>query len=108
MAGRKIATEAEARACLDEVARVDGDRAAWARARGLDGRSLNAWRINLARRDRRRADPPVLRVVELVPAEVAVHAAPTYRVGCGVFAVEVPADFDDDVVARLLRVVARC
>ena len=45
---RKIADETEARRCL-RAARLAGLSAGeWARARGIDGRSLNAWRMNLA------------------------------------------------------------
>ena len=47
---RKITDEREARRCLTAAARSGNAPGAWARANGIDGRSLNAWRINLARR----------------------------------------------------------
>jgi hypothetical protein len=47
-AGRKIEDEREARACLKAAKGENLGR--WARAHGIDGRSLNAWRINLEAR----------------------------------------------------------
>lgn len=77
---RKIADETEARRCL-RAARLAGLSAGeWARVRGIDGRSLNAWKMNLAGRGApgtiaapRRSKPtpprPAARaLVELVPA----------------------------------------
>jgi hypothetical protein len=68
---------------------------------GVDARSLNAWRITLARRDARR--PHLVELVAQAPAMVA-----TYRVRCGSFEVELTDDFDDGTLGRLLRVVAAC
>lgn len=80
---------------------------AWAREQGIDGRSLNAWRLNLARTDRRLEERalPELRMLELVPATCAEA---TYKVRCGPFVVEVDAAFDDQTLRRLLAVVAAC
>mgnify|MGYP006883436319 FL=1 len=78
------------------------ERAEWARANGVDARSLNAWRLNLGRSQ---TESPTLRLVEIVPE------APTeepLRVSCGLFVVEVPAGFDERTLARLLGVVAAC
>jgi transposase-like protein len=47
---RRVVDEREALALLAKVARAGGDVGAVARAHGVDGRSLNAWRCNLARR----------------------------------------------------------
>lgn len=47
MAGRKIEDEAEARSCLKAAVASGEGRAVWARRHGIDGRSLNAWRVNL-------------------------------------------------------------
>ena len=103
MAGRKIRDEREARACLEAVDQSGMERAHWARANGIDGRSLNAWRLNLERTPRPR--PSELRLVELV-AEDSVDAG--FRVECGPFVVEVPPGFDEGALARLLGVVATC
>lgn len=107
MAGRKITDEAEARRCLQAAAASGEGRAVWARRHGIDGRSLNAWRMNLDRTGgatRRTAD---LRLVELV-ASTARPPGPGCRIRCGSLVVEVDADFDDHVLARLLTAVAAC
>jgi hypothetical protein len=49
MSQRKIRTADDARACLAAAQASGLPRAAWARAHGIDARSLNAWRLNLAR-----------------------------------------------------------
>lgn len=103
MAGRKIRDERDARECLDAVEQSGMERAAWARANGIDGRSLNAWRLNL---QRLQPEIDALRIVELIPQGQTRET--TFRVGCGPFIVEVPPDFDDNALARLLGVVAAC
>ena len=81
------------------------ERADWAKENGIDPRSLNAWRINLGRTGAH--DGP--RMVELVAGSQGhVSASATYTVRCGRFAVEIDADFDEQVVTRLLTVVASC
>jgi transposase-like protein len=106
MAGRKVRDRAEAEAALAAMAATGTTLARWARAHGLDGRSLNLWRLNLERRGGSRVSTyPGLRLVELV-AESA--PAPTYRVHAGSFTVEVADTFDEDVLRRLLRVVSSC
>lgn len=79
MEHRKVVDEREARALLAKAARSGADLVAVARAHGVDGRSLNAWRYNLARGAR----PPTAPVgaasrrrrqaglVELVPTAAA-------------------------------------
>ena len=103
MARRKIRDEADALRCLAEVDASGLALAEWARHNGVDGRSLNAWRMNL----RRRQGGPRPRLLELVPRVAPVRAA-RYVVRCGELAVEVGEDFDDDTLYRLLRVVAAC
>jgi hypothetical protein len=110
MAGRRIHDEREAREALDQVARTGSDRVNWAREQGIDPRSLNAWRLNLARRDRR--EHPALRLVELVAAPVTAPdsdiARPVLQVRCGTFVVDVRPDVDDRLLARVLALVASC
>lgn len=103
MAGRKIRDAAEARGCFAEVAEGQ-TRAEWARANGIDPRSLHAWWLNLGGR-RPRSRTPSLRLVELVPA-----AAPAarYVVRVGAMTVEVDERFDEATLGRLLRVLAAC
>lgn len=107
MAGRKIMDEAEARSCLQGVAASGEGLAVWARRHGIDGRSLNAWRVNLERAGWVLRSAPELRLVELV-ASTPRPVAPGCRVRCGSLVVEVDADFDDEVLVRLLTAVAAC
>lgn len=102
MTRRKIKDAADARACLEAAAESGLDRAAWARAHGVDARSLNAWRLNLGRSTETAAP---LRLLELVSPAGSVAV---YRVHTRGFMVEVEDDFDDHVLARLLAVVAGC
>ena len=55
MRSRKNADETDAHACLDAAARSRRARTEWARAHGVDARSLKAWRSN---HDRREPPPP--------------------------------------------------
>lgn len=111
MSKRKIKDEVEARKCLADVSASRLSLAEWARAHGVDGRSLNSWRVNLARREGGRP-----RLVEWVPSgAAAVETAPfrmlepaRYTVRCGDLAVEVDEHFNADTLRRLLRVVASC
>ena len=105
MAGRRIRNEREAREALAQVAEAGVDRVDWARERGIDPRSLNAWRLNLARRQRAERGP--LRLVELV-AEPNAAASSVVHVRCGPFVVDVTADVDDRLLARVLAAVASC
>lgn len=102
MAGRKIQDEADAVQCLDAQRASGLELAQWAMRHGIDGRSLNSWRMNLARRGTARRAP---RLVELVAS-----GGPTarYTVRCGRLAVEVGDDFDQETLFRLLQVVASC
>jgi hypothetical protein len=102
MAGRKIEGEAEARRCLAAVESSTLSLADWARTQGIDGRSLNMWRVIFARHGIARPAP---RLVELVPS--APRAA-SIVVRCGAFRVEVDEDFDQDVLHRVLQVLAAC
>lgn len=107
MVPRKVRDAQEARSLLEEAARRRVPRAVLARQVGIDPRSLNAWRVNLARREARGRPQgePALRLVELVSE---VQAAHPMVVTCGPFAIEVPADFDEAALTRLLRLVASC
>ena len=106
MAGRKVGSEQEARRCL-AAARAAGERAGdWARTHGIDGRSLNAWRVNLERHGapRPRAAP---RLVELVPTTPAAPAA-RYVLHVGGVELELGDDFHEDTVRRLVQVLLSC
>lgn len=106
MAGRKIRDAADARACLAAMEGSGLARADWARAHGIDGRSLNAWRLNLERSDSESGWRPV-RLVELVATD-ASPPSERYVIRSGAFTVEVGELFEDATLLRLLRVVASC
>ena len=109
MEHRKVVDEREARALLAKAARPGMDLVAVARAHGVDGRSLNAWKSNLERGARtlptggtpRRARGTGL--IELVPAVVADSPRPR---GGGRYTLRVMGaelEFGDDVRADTLR-----
>jgi transposase-like protein len=79
MAGRKIRDAHDARSCVDAAESSGVARAEWAREHGIDGRSLHAWHMNLARRA---SEPTPLPLVELVPSAPSA-ATPCVRVRCG-------------------------
>ena len=107
--GRKIEDEAEARQCLAAAKRKGLSVGDWARAHDIDGRSLNAWRVNLGRREasaqpRRRkskAAPTARALVELLPASPSVAVA-----GRGRYVLEVArarVEFGDDLSVETLH-----
>lgn len=99
---RKIEDERDAWRCLKAAAAAGLSVAAWARAHGVDGRSLNAWRLNLAQ-----AQPAMPKLVELVAAPQARHGA-RYVVRVGEVALEVGADFDEETLVRIVRALRAC
>ena len=108
MAGRRILNETEARRCLG-AARSSGrgELATWARAHGIDGRSLNAWRVNLERRGKpaRRVGP---RLVELVPAIAADSSSSRYVLHIGSVELELGDDFNEQTLRRLVGLLKSC
>lgn len=107
MAGRKIRDAADARACLSAAARARGmTRAEWAREHGIDGRSLNSWRVNLERGSAKPTKKRRVRLVELVAAPPVQPVR--YVIRLGDVAVEFDQHFDDATLRRVLQVVAAC
>ena len=100
MQHRKIKNRRDAECCLNAAAKGAQTPTEWARANGVDGRSLRCWQMAI---EGRRVPAP-LRLVELVVAPSS--PPPSYTVRCGAFEVDAPPDFDDAVLGRLLRVVA--
>jgi transposase-like protein len=109
MAGRKVFNEFDAQRCLAAVRRSGAPLGDWARAHGIDGRSLNLWRANLARRGQRRTRPTPAQVIELVPvaSPTGVARAPFVLRVAGA-ELEVGADFDDASLRRLVRLLKSC
>ena len=80
----------------------------WARAHGVDGRSLHCWYLSL-RGPKGGLKPPVpVRLVELVPEVQNVTGSSGFLVRTGDVEIELGADFDEAALGRLLRVVGAC
>lgn len=102
--GRKLRNAEEARQALAAVERAGVPRAVWAHANQINARSLNAWRLILAR-----SAPTAVRLVELVAEPEASASRPSgCTVRCRDVVVELDTDFDDDVLVRVLQAVRRC
>lgn len=110
--GRKIEDEREAARCLRAAERRGLSAGDWARAHGVDGRSLHAWQMNLARRgaawsatgreasSRPKKKPAACALVELVPAVTPVaQQSGRYALVVGGARVE----FGDDASVVTLR-----
>jgi hypothetical protein len=107
MAGRKVFNEQDARRCLAAVKASRRELATWAREHGVDGRSLNLWRLNLERRGAVRVRAVAPRLVELVASPRAVAHVPfVLRVG-GV-ELEVNVSFDEVALRRLVGLLKSC
>ena len=104
MQRRKIANEAEARKALSAVARSGAGIGAWARAHGIDGRSLHAWDMAFARRGTRMKRKAL---VELVAASAAVSSA-RYAIRVGGFSFEFSDDAREETLRRVLAVLRAC
>ena len=101
MARRKINGEAEAAALLKEWRAESVDFDVFCKEQGVDGRSLQCWRMTFAKRE-----PEAMRLLELtLPRE---KAAASYRIHVGDYTVEVDDDFQDETLTRLLTAVGRC
>jgi hypothetical protein len=108
MAGRKLVNEEDARRCLAAVKASRRELATWAREHGVDGRSLNLWRVNLERRGvvRKRVTTPKL--VELVVAPTPVGPRARFVLRVGGVELEVGDHFDDASLRRLVGVLKSC
>jgi hypothetical protein len=108
MSKRKIADEEDARACLDRAKVAGQSPGEWARSNGVDGRSLNIWRVNLERAGPRRRvgssvanDLPRIGLVELVPRAERVESGSGAR-----YVLEIEGtrlEFGDDASSATLR-----
>ena len=99
---RKIRDRQDALTCLEAVQTSGMRLTPWARAHGVDTRSLNCWRLNLRWR------PPEARLVDLVPDTVPVRDRARYIVRVDGVEVEVDDPFREETLARLLDRVASC
>ncbi len=118
--GRKIEDEREAVRCLRAAERKGLSAGDWARAHGVDGRSLHAWQMNLARRGmtwpaKRRKSPPSKRrsathaLAELVPAPTPVaQQSGRYALVVGGARVEFGDDASLATLRRVLEALRPC
>lgn len=104
---RKIEDEREARAFLKAAKRAGVPLQAWARAHGIDGRSLNAWRMNLGRSRARTRTTPSPGLVELVPTPT-VSSASRYAVRVADATIELGDDFREETLVRIVRALRSC
>jgi hypothetical protein len=113
---RKIRDADDARACWAAAQASGLDARAWARAHGVDGRSLNTWRMNLGlggaprRALRSQAKPSRARAqfVELVTAPTPVAPRGRYLVRVGIAEVEFDDAFREETLRRLVSVLRSC
>jgi len=104
---RKIEGARDASACV-KAARVAGlSLGAWARRHGVDGRSLHAWSVNLTRSPSATDIVVKPRLIELVPT-AAPRGPARYVVRVGDAMIEVGDDFQDETLARVVRVLRAC
>lgn len=109
MAGRRIFNEQDARRCLAAVKLSRADLATWARAHGVDGRSLNLWQVNLSRRGAPspRAVKPV-QLVELVPAVPRNVPRAPYVLHVDGVELEIGEEFNEQSLRRLVGLLKSC
>jgi hypothetical protein len=107
---RKVVDEKDARACLAAIARSGETLGRWTQRNGIDGRSLGAWRNNLAprspRRPRGRTGAPA-QLVELVPV-TRTGSTRRYVVRVGDVRIEVGDGFDVTTLRRLVGALRAC
>lgn len=103
---RKVPNAETAQAWLDAAQRSGLTRAQWCAEAGVDARSLQCWRIALARR----AAWPSAQFVELVPVpdRRPVAGPPALRMHVNEVVIEVAAGFHSESLAEVLRVVRAC
>lgn len=114
-AGRKISDEDEARRFVMAAERAGQGGGEWARAHGIDGRSLHVWNMAL---NRRRNSAPAARrpskrspkqaLVEIVPRAPVVTTSAKYILEHNGVRVEFGDDVSADTLRRVLLVVRSC
>lgn len=116
-AGRKIEDESEAQRCVAAARRSGIRPGEWARAHGIDGRSLHAWAVNLGRRGatvQRRAKPataPAARargLVEIVPVAGVTSPKARYVLAVGGARIEFGDDASVATLRRVLEALRSC
>lgn len=116
MAGRKIVDAAEARRLVAAIHRSGKSTGEWVRGRGIDGRSLQAWKMTFERQGtavskRRRPLPARAKpkaLVELLPKSAFATRPAKYVLERDGVRLEFGEDFADDTLRRVLLVLRSC
>ena len=103
---RKVPDAETAQSWLAAAERSGLTRAQWCAEEGVDARSLQAWRIALARRAARARAHAFVELVARVPAPAA--EPPALRMHVGDVVIEVAPGFHPASLAEVLRVVRSC
>lgn len=103
---RKIRDEADAVACIGAARRTGRETSEWAREHGVDGRSLNAWKANIARRGtKRRPRAAPVGLIELVPV---TRAQGRYALHVGGLCVEFDDHCEVETLQRVVTALRAC
>ena len=104
---RKVRDERDARTLLREVDSSGLSISEFCARAGVDGRSLNCWRVNLERSGAVNiaSSPAPVRFLEVVSTQ-SPSCRPVYRVSIGDLVIEVGDDFQEETLGRLLSVAA--
>lgn len=104
---RKVRDERDARELLGDWSESHQELPEFCAQRGIDGRSLNCWRLNLGVQRPGREEPE-LRLVEVLGHQAAPVRRTVYRLSVDDVVIELDDDFHEDTLVRLLRVAAAC
>ena len=104
---RKVRDYDDARALLDAWSESGLSFTAFCKQKGVNGRSLHIWRVNLDRwAPQASHQEPKLDLVELTLAAPSARAK--YRIEIDGAVIEVDDQFQEQTLARLLGVLTRC
>ncbi len=106
---RKVRDEREARGLLGELRDSGLGMSEFCARAGVDGRSLNCWRVNLGRRDAEgvgvRPPAAAVRFLQVLGVHPPGRQA-VYRLRVGRVVIEVDDDFEETTLGRLLTVAS--
>jgi hypothetical protein len=104
---KKLDNQADAAAVLADLARSGLGLRSFCSRQGFDGRNLRAWsrRLDAPIVAPTAGDTPPLRVVECVLPQTVRDEPAHFRLRLAQLDVDVPPDFDEAALGRLLRVL---
>ncbi|MEO0600012.1 MAG: hypothetical protein AAF211_01170 [Myxococcota bacterium] len=105
---RKVRDRTDAEALLEAWSSSGLSLRAFSAEQGLDGRSLNIWRVNLERQREPRNDVGLgLQLIELVSCKAEPPSA-SYRMHVAGMVLELDDHFSEPTVQRLVRLLRSC